>query len=164
MLDIAVVDDEKVIRDYLCELIEKQRPEGRMEAYAAGEELLASGRMFEFFMYDGEEGKKTTYQRASDLFYQYYKEYFESGMVERLKVPFKNGYLPVMHAKARGETKDRILLHGGNDSYYEELFFPMLYLAKQGFEVYLFEGPGQLLLTGGSAGWWDGPSFRIFSM
>lgn len=36
-----------------------------------------------------------------------------------------------------------ILLHGGNDSYFEEFFFPMLYLAKRGFEVYLFEGPGQ---------------------
>lgn len=118
-------------------LAKKAEKEGRME------HAIGYWRMAEFFMYDGEEGKKATYQKAADLFYQYYREYFERGMVERIQVPFQNGYLPVMHAKARGEVKDRILLHGGNDSYYEELFFPMLYLAEQGFEVYLFEGPGQ---------------------
>lgn len=48
-----------------------------------------------------------------------------------------------MYAKAQGEVKDVILLHGGNDSYFEEFFFPMLYLASQGFDIYLFEGPGQ---------------------
>lgn len=52
MLDIAVVDDEKVIREYICELIEKQRPESRTEAYATGEELLASGRLFDIVFLD----------------------------------------------------------------------------------------------------------------
>lgn len=42
-----------------------------------------------------------------------------------------------MYAKAQGEVKDVILLHGGNDSYFEEFFFPMLYLASQGFDIYL---------------------------
>lgn len=35
------------------------------------------------------------------------------------------------------------MLRGGNDSYFEEFLFPVLYLREQGFEVYLFEGPGQ---------------------
>lgn len=48
-----------------------------------------------------------------------------------------------MYAEAKGEKKDTILLHGGNDSYFEEFFFPMLYLSENGFDVYLFEGPGQ---------------------
>jgi alpha-beta hydrolase superfamily lysophospholipase len=48
-----------------------------------------------------------------------------------------------MVTKAKGERKGALLLHGGNDSYYEELFFPMLYLAENGFDVYLYEGPGQ---------------------
>lgn len=52
MLDIAVVDDEKVIRDYICELIEKQRPESHTEAYSTGEELLASGRIFDIVFLD----------------------------------------------------------------------------------------------------------------
>lgn len=44
-MDIAVVDDEKVMREYLCELIKKQKPESRIESYVRGEELLASGSM-----------------------------------------------------------------------------------------------------------------------
>ena len=42
MLDIAVVEDEKVIREYLCRLIQGQKPESCIEAYAAGADLLAS--------------------------------------------------------------------------------------------------------------------------
>ena len=42
-MDIAVVDDEKVIREHICALIEDQKLESRIGSYAAGEELLASG-------------------------------------------------------------------------------------------------------------------------
>jgi len=51
-LDIAVVDDEKVIREHICSLIEKQKPESRMESYATGEELLASGKRFDIVFLD----------------------------------------------------------------------------------------------------------------
>ena len=39
-MDIAVVDDEKAIREHICGLVEEQQPESRIEAYATGEELL----------------------------------------------------------------------------------------------------------------------------
>ena len=52
MLDIAVVDDEKGIRDHLCELIRKQKQPGRVESYATGEELLASGTRFDIVFLD----------------------------------------------------------------------------------------------------------------
>ncbi len=52
MLDIAVVDDEKGIRDHLCELIRKQKQPGRVESYATGEELLASGKRFDIVFLD----------------------------------------------------------------------------------------------------------------
>lgn len=52
MLDIAVVDDEKGIRDHLCELIRKQKQPGRAESYATGEELLASGKRFDIVFLD----------------------------------------------------------------------------------------------------------------
>lgn len=51
-MDIAVVDDEKVIREHLCELIEKQKPDSRIESYATGEELLAAGRSFDIIFLD----------------------------------------------------------------------------------------------------------------
>ncbi|MDD3223685.1 MAG: alpha/beta fold hydrolase [Clostridium sp.] len=106
-------------------------------------ESIAYYRMSEFFMYDGDPDKKKYYMKASKLFYDYYKEYFEDGTVKKYEVPYEDVKLPVMYAKAVGEKKDTILLHGGNDSYYEEFFFAMLYLAENGFDVYLFEGPGQ---------------------
>lgn len=131
------IADSKSWVQVMLSLAEKAESEERIE------NAIGYWRMAEFFMYDGEERKLKTYQKASELFYRYYAEYFESGRVRRYQVPFKTGFLPVMAAKAEGEAKDRILLHGGNDSYYEELFFPMLYLASKGFDVYLFEGPGQ---------------------
>lgn len=116
------------------------------------ENAIAYYRMSEFFIYDGDPDKKKYYKKGTELFYGYYKEWFESGRVERAEVPYEEVKLPVMHVKPLTEDgmrgsgtapKDIILLHGGNDSYFEELFFPMLYLAENGFEVYLFEGPGQ---------------------
>ena len=52
MLDIAVVEDEKVIREYLCRLIQGQKPESRIETYAAGADLLASGKRFDLVFLD----------------------------------------------------------------------------------------------------------------
>jgi len=100
MLDIAVVDDEKVIRDYLCELIEKQRPEGRMEAYAAGEELLASEGRFDIVFLDiimqDLDGMKTAQafrKKASDkilIFVSSSREYvFEAYDVEAFQYLLK---------------------------------------------------------------------------
>ena len=107
------------------------------------ENAIAYYRMSEFFMYDGDSDKKKYYVKATEMFYDYYKDIFESKEVERFEVPYENIKLPVMLAKAKGIEKDVIILHGGNDSYFEELFIPMLYLAENGFTTYLFEGPGQ---------------------
>lgn len=51
-MDIAVVDDKKVMREYLCELIKKQMPESQIESYARGEELLESGKRFDIVFLD----------------------------------------------------------------------------------------------------------------
>ncbi len=113
------------------------------------ENAIAYYRMSEFFMYDGDPDKKKYYQLATELFYDYYRDYFEpegSGVnpvVERFQVPYEDVKLPVMHVVPKGEKKGTLLLHGGNDSYFEEFFFPILYLKDKGYEVYLFEGPGQ---------------------
>ena len=49
---MAVVDDEKAIREQICTLIEEQQPGSRIESYAAGEELLASGKRFDIVFLD----------------------------------------------------------------------------------------------------------------
>lgn len=47
------------------------------------ENAIAYYRMSEFFMYDGDPDKKKYYKKGTELFYDYYKEWFESGRVER---------------------------------------------------------------------------------
>ena len=126
----------------------------KRELIALGDEALreeridnaiAYYRMSEFFMYDGDPDKRKYYELATKLFYEYYADYFEGEhpRIERYEVPYENGRLPVMHVKPEGERKGLILIHGGNDSYFEEFLFTILYLQEKGFEVYMFEGPGQ---------------------
>jgi alpha-beta hydrolase superfamily lysophospholipase len=107
--------------------------------------------MSEFFMYDGDPDKRKYYEKATKLFYEYYADFFEgeNPRIERYDVPYENVKLPVMHVVPYGESKGTILIHGGNDSYFEEFLFTVLYMQEQGFEVYMFEGPGQ----GGSQAW-----------
>ncbi|EQK07667.1 TPA: alpha/beta fold hydrolase [Clostridioides difficile] len=131
-----IVDSESW-KTELMYLAQEAEQDGRIE------NAIAYYRMSEFFMYDGDPDKISVYKKATTLFYNYYSEYFSNGTVQIFHVPYENITLPVMYAKAQGEVKDVILLHGGNDSYFEEFFFPMLYLASQGFDIYLFEGPGQ---------------------
>lgn len=136
----AVGGKIRTSEDWKRELIalgDRASAENRME------NAIGYYRMSEFFMYDGDSDKKKYYLKATDMFYNYYQSRFDSGEVERLNVPYEDIQLPVMHVRAKGDVKDVILLHGGNDSYYEEFFIPALYLAENGFEVYLFEGPGQ---------------------
>ncbi len=99
-------------------------------------------------MYDGDPDKEKYYTLATDMFYEYYAAYFKAAdggkpMVERVEVPYEEVKLPVMHVTPEGDKKGVLLIHGGNDSYFEEFFFPILYLRQKGYEVYLFEGPGQ---------------------
>ncbi|HDN2514007.1 TPA: alpha/beta fold hydrolase [Clostridioides difficile] len=131
-----IVDSESW-KTELMYLAQEAEQDGRTE------NAIAYYRMSEFFMYDGDPDKISVYKKATTLFYNYYSEYFSNGTVQIFHVPYENITLPVMYAKAQGEVKDVILLHGGNDSYFEEFFFLMLYLASQGFDIYLFEGPGQ---------------------
>ena len=109
------------------------------------ENAIAYYRMSEFFMYDGDPDKKKYYERATKLFYQYYADFFEGDhpRVRRYEVPYRNVKLPVMHVVPEGKSKGTILIHGGNDSYFEEFLFTVLYMQEKGYEVYMFEGPGQ---------------------
>ena len=122
----------------LLQIAEKALQENRVE------HAIAYYRMAEFFMYDGHPAKIKTYDKAVQLFYDYYGDLFKSGLIKRDSVPFESAHLPVLYTvPEKGEVVDTILLHGGYDSYLEEFVPMMLYLRKNGFAVYLFEGPGQ---------------------
>lgn len=120
-------------------------------AYAEGRTRNAFGYylMRDFYTSWDDPDKLANYHQAQAVFAEYYREAFSSSdgtkpVVERLDVPYENGItLPVFHTKPTGASRGTILMHGGNDSYMEEFLPQALYLRERGYEVYLYEGPGQ---------------------
>lgn len=51
-MDIAVVDDEKIIREHIHEMIENQKPDCNVACFASGEELLAAVKPFDIIFLD----------------------------------------------------------------------------------------------------------------
>ncbi len=51
-MDIAVVDDERMIREQICGLIENQVPNCRIKSYSSGEEIVASEKRFDIIFLD----------------------------------------------------------------------------------------------------------------
>lgn len=109
------------------------------------ENAIAYFRMAEFFMFDGNPKKLSTYRKSRRLFYNFNARVFEEGEIKRERIPYSTGFLPVWVAlpKSGVPVKDTVILHGGNDSYIEEFIQILRQLTKRGYAVYLFEGPGQ---------------------
>ncbi len=51
-MNIAVVDDERIIREQICGLIENQRQNCKIKAYSSGEEIVASDERFNIIFLD----------------------------------------------------------------------------------------------------------------
>lgn len=51
-MDIAVVDDEKVIREHIREMIENQKQDCNAACFSSGEELLATAKTFDIIFLD----------------------------------------------------------------------------------------------------------------
>lgn len=68
-------------KENLIHLGDKAFSENRIE------NAIAYYRMSEFFMYNGDPDKLKYYRLAKNLFYDYHKEYFEKGLVEKIEIP-----------------------------------------------------------------------------
>lgn len=51
-MDIAIVDDEKAIRQQIHAFIKKKKPDFRVSGFVTGEELLAAGKYFDIIFLD----------------------------------------------------------------------------------------------------------------
>lgn len=51
-MNIAIVDDEKIIREQICALVKAKRPDCFIETYASGGEFLTAGKKFEIVFLD----------------------------------------------------------------------------------------------------------------
>lgn len=101
-------------------------------------------RMSEFFTDWEDPNGLAAWKKARELFFRYYADFFsgEKPLVELVNVPYENYALPTLKFNAEN-PKGSIVMHGGFDSSYEEFFAECEYLRENGYNVYLFEGPGQ---------------------
>jgi len=120
-------------------LAERALSDGRSENAAA---YL---RAAEFFMAPDDPDKAEAYERQAKLFRDLTAAEFESGAVEEVEVPYETGYLPAWRLRVPEglERKGVVLLHGGFDSYAQELYPLARCVPQAGYETVLFEGPGQ---------------------
>lgn len=66
-LNIAVCDDEKIIREQIKGLLEKQEQNSLIELYVTGDELLASGKSFDIVFLDIQMDGKNGIETAKAL-------------------------------------------------------------------------------------------------
>lgn len=72
-----------------------------------------------------------------------YDEVIRDWAVERHDIPYDKGVLPALVLRAKGRRLDTLVIHGGFDSYKEEFFMAAPRYADMGFDVVVFDGPGQ---------------------
>jgi alpha-beta hydrolase superfamily lysophospholipase len=138
LVDVTEVGSSvRTIEDWKREMLEQAEravSEGRLSNAAT------YYRAAEFYLLRDNPEKEQLYDRFISTFNQA----FGGDGTERTRVPYSDGFLPVMRLSAEGpESHGTVVIHGGNDSFMEE-FYPMLrYFAANGFDVVAFEGPGQ---------------------
>ena len=115
----------------------------RIADIAFDENRLANAAIYyrsaEFFTMPQDSDKEILYDKYSEYFYKV----FEEDKIQRLKIPYESAFLPSIKVSSVKEKKGTILLHGGMDSFLEEWYLMMKYLAIHGYDVIGFEGPGQ---------------------
>ncbi|MHB1347228.1 MAG: alpha/beta hydrolase [Candidatus Humimicrobiaceae bacterium] len=98
-------------------------------------------RAAEFFTQPSDPDKKLLYDKFRDMFYN---KAFASENIERFKIPYLSSFLPAMRIVSKNKKAiGSIVIHGGFDSYMEEFYSFADYFSELGYDVLLFEGPGQ---------------------
>ena len=123
--------------------------EWKIEMLKLAEIAFSEGRLMNTaFYYRAAELFTTREDPDKELLYDKFIDHFYKAIQddenERYEVPYSNTFLPAMRIQPT-DTKKRgtIVLHGGFDSFIEELYSVMMYFSDHGYEVVAFEGPGQ---------------------
>jgi len=126
----------------------------KREFLALGERALAEKRIqhaaaylraAEFNMTPGDPDKAAAYEQQAKLFEDLHADDFATGRLRKEEVAYEAGHLPAWRiAVVDGQTsRGTIVIHGGFDSYGEELYPLSRAVADAGYETVLVEGPGQ---------------------
>jgi len=100
-----------------------------------------------------------------DKFFALFNQAFSEENIQRFEIPYEDGFFPVIKISPVGEKNGTFVLHGGYDSFLEEWYLMLKYLAQAGYEVISFEGPrqGAALIKAGLAIdiHWEKPTAKI---
>ncbi len=135
----AVARRIETLEDWKPEMLrqaEKAEAEGRMTA------ATFFYRSAEFFALPADPDKVALYEKFKETFCRHV---FDPQRAERVDVPYEDGYLPAFRVRAQtdGGSAGTFVVHGGFDSFHEEFYSQALWLSEHGFEVIVFDGPGQ---------------------
>ena len=115
----------------------------KLAELAVNEKMLLRAAFYyraaEFYLLEDGPEKTQLYEKFNHLFYQA----IQKNNIEKLTLPYKEAYLPIIRVTPTGIKKSTIVMHGGFDSFIEEFYSFMRYFADHGYEVIAFEGPGQ---------------------
>lgn len=122
-----------------CFLAEQAQEKDDMIAYAT---YLRAAQFFTLGDARDENGellKISLYEKCMAAYQQVYK-----GVgIEYVRVPYGDGYLPVLYKLHEQGAKGTIVIHGGYDSFIQEFIPFLLYAYERHYNVYMFEGFGQ---------------------
>ena len=113
----------------------------------AAEEMIGAGRTLagafgyraaEFFTHPADPDKIPLYDQFHETFYIAVQD----ERMERISVPYQGVEMPALRLSPQ-DSLGTIVIHGGLDSFMEELYSAACYIFDTGYEVILFEGPGQ---------------------
>ncbi|UCD01926.1 MAG: alpha/beta hydrolase, partial [Promethearchaeota archaeon] len=106
----------------------------KRELVSIAEQALSEGRILnaamyyraaEFFVLPNDPDKEILFDKFIELFYQVY----ENVANDKVKIPYENSFLPAFHLK-NDQSKGTIVIHGGYDSFMEELYKLALYFRE----------------------------------
>jgi len=123
--------------------------EWKTEMLKLAETAVSEGRLMnaafyyraaEFFLTRDDPEKELLYDKFIDQFY----EAFQDDEIKKFEVPYNNTFLPAIRIQPIDtEKRGTVVVHGGNDSFMEEIYSVIRYFSDNGYEVVAFEGPGQ---------------------
>lgn len=97
-------------------------------------------RMAEFFLKHGDKRKELVFQKCLKEFETGYHQ--QNILYEQYQIPFEAGSMKCIRMRL-SKTADTIVICGGYDSFIEEFILQVYELYLAGYDIILFEGPGQ---------------------
>jgi alpha-beta hydrolase superfamily lysophospholipase len=96
-------------------------------------------RAAEFFMSPSDPDRLRAFEKFITLFSRTHQD----RRLERISVPFESGKLYGLRLAPKSPPRGTIVVHAGYDAYVEEFYGLAQAMASRGYQVVMFDGPGQ---------------------